>query len=200
MPQALGSPPRMRGKLLYLRYILNCEGITPADAGKTPQRKRIRACRWDHPRGCGENAMLSRALLKCLGSPPRMRGKLFGGQYVVRLQRITPADAGKTKYSLSFVVVISDHPRGCGENKDIVIEPWMLKGSPPRMRGKHVEGTAKAHGYRITPADAGKTRYGQTRRHDAGDHPRGCGENRVTSALLCMPRGSPPRMRGKPPP
>ena len=33
-----GSPPQVRGKLLYLRYILNCERITPAGAGKTARQ------------------------------------------------------------------------------------------------------------------------------------------------------------------
>ena len=30
-----GSPPRMRGKLHSLRCVRRCQGITPADAGKT---------------------------------------------------------------------------------------------------------------------------------------------------------------------
>ena len=49
----------------------------------------------------------------------------------------------------------------------------------------------------ITPAGAGKTLATSAVKNYAKDHPRRCGENRVTSALLCMPRGSPPQVRGK---
>ncbi len=31
----LGSPPRMRGKLKHISFNFKCNGITPADAGKT---------------------------------------------------------------------------------------------------------------------------------------------------------------------
>ena len=73
------------------------------------------------------------------------------------------------------------------------------KGSPPRMRGKPITQNRATAKRRITPADAGKTLPQKQHGTETRDHPRGCGENRVTSALLCMPRGSPPRMRGKPP-
>ena len=32
---SLGSPPRMRGKLDCFDHVINADGITPADAGKT---------------------------------------------------------------------------------------------------------------------------------------------------------------------
>ena len=52
----------------------------------------------------------------------------------------------------------------------------------------------------ITPAHAGKTlsctRWGEI----SWDHPRACGENECTQTKHFLHRGSPPRMRGKPPP
>ena len=30
------------------------------------------------------------------------------------------------------------------------------------------------------------------------DHPRGCGENKLSPTLMSVAKGSPPRMRGKP--
>ena len=52
-----GSPPRMRGKL-GLRPPPPAVGrITPADAGKTPNRKIRHLQPTDHPRGCGENKL-----------------------------------------------------------------------------------------------------------------------------------------------
>ena len=106
-----------------------------------------------------------------------MRGKLFGGQYVVRLQRITPADAGKTKARAWTPLREGDHPRGCGENLET-------------LRILHDNG-------RITPADAGKTALMPDGGAVKWDHPRGCGENYRLPRREYRPVGSPPRMRGK---
>ena len=93
---AMGSPPRMRGKLRFLFSQFAQFRITPADAGKTqflmlaPRRDQ------DHPRGCGENCPLSGAHGLTLGSPPRMRGKPELANSASAAVGITPADAGKT--------------------------------------------------------------------------------------------------------
>ena len=70
---------------------------------------------------------------------------------------ITPADAGKTIFLYSFLSKNRDHPRGCGENVLAQIRDAALPGSPPRMRGKQQPLLKKVAGFRITPADAGKT-------------------------------------------
>ena len=73
-----GSPPRVRGKLLLWFAKLSLVRITPARAGKTRGSKR-RTCRCrDHPRACGENAILQQRTWKYAGSPPRVRGKPRG--------------------------------------------------------------------------------------------------------------------------
>ena len=56
----------------------------------------MRLSRWDHPRGCGENACVHPILPVTRGSPPRMRGKRKLFCNAVAGSRITPADAGKT--------------------------------------------------------------------------------------------------------
>ena len=70
-------------------------------------------------------------------------------------------------------------------------------GSPPRMRGKRFDDLFKIIGYRITPADAGKTYVSSVLLIDARDHPRGCGENLPSHPKARGIWGSPPRMRGK---
>ena len=112
----LGSPPRMRGKHRCTFQPSERNGITPADAGKTPFVSGCcNPCR-DHPRGCGENdmAMLDEAV--GAGSPPRMRGKLHPTAGTLSAFRITPADAGKTPEMSFAAPAVEDHPRGCGEN------------------------------------------------------------------------------------
>ena len=132
-----------------------------------------------------------------VGSPPRMRGKLFFAQKRVDTHRITPADAGKTKRKPRHYVESKDHPRGCGENSDYVKNEVRKIGSPPRMRGKRDAVAALEGGKRITPADAGKTVRMSLLLCTLPDHPRGCGENFPVAFSRKCPKGSPPRMRGK---
>ena len=91
-----GSPPRVRGKLHPAHQLPVPAGITPAHAGKTPAPSRNSLTGRDHPRVCGENALVPCAVSSDRGSPPRVRGKL--GIRIARLfvVRITPAWAGKT--------------------------------------------------------------------------------------------------------
>ena len=92
----------MRGKhnTAYQCYAIN--RITPADAGKTTYPERDRGIDQDHPRGCGENMLYQALFAVAVGSPPRMRGKLFVPPIAYDVFGITPADAGKTCQELSF--------------------------------------------------------------------------------------------------
>ena len=196
----MGSPPRMRGKPVTKQLWPRRVGITPADAGKTTAHSVPGFTPRDHPRGCGENILLTSAFTSGLGSPPRMRGKRNRGRYYPPLRRITPADAGKTRTLRLSRPKSGDHPRGCGENNTRDGECIPKKGSPPRMRGKPASPPCRNSAARITPADAGKTRDICARSRSAEDHPRGCGENVLESASAGWYAGSPPRMRGKPHP
>ena len=133
----MGSPPRMRGKLNVMKYLVALNRITPAYAGKTGWvilRARSSA---DHPRVCGENCLILRFRRK---SP-----------------RITPAYAGKTMHPAPAKGQQWDHPRVCGENIYCRIEGEDAAGSPPRMRGKPASACLRSSSFRITPAYAGKT-------------------------------------------
>ena len=112
---------------------------------------------------------------------------------------ITPADAGKTHRRFWSAYQTWDHPRGCGENFGQLCDPVFKIGSPPRMRGKPFCVNPYITAYRITPADAGKTASGLHKAKGGQDHPRGCGENYSPLYIQARCRGSPPRMRGKPP-
>ena len=92
-------------------------------------------------------------------------------------ERITPAYAGKSRFEFFNKFIIWDHPRLCGEKKNISLEMIVILGSPPPMRGK---GTS-----------------GMGRPRQAQDHPRLCGEKSDRSAPCFFKSGSPPPMRGK---
>ena len=131
--------------------------ITPACAGKTDSRSRREGFCEDHPRVCGENAPISEALNSVSGSPPRVRGKLPLGPIVSKTLRITPACAGKTDSISKRRGINGDHPRVCGENVSIPRDIQLIRGSPPRVRGKLVDSFDWIIQGRITPACAGKT-------------------------------------------
>ena len=108
-----------------------------------------------------------------------MRGKAYVLLKVTSPRRITPAYAGKSWGFFRRKFARRDHPRLCGEKFLICRHLIRDIGSPPPMRGKEVIPGKIAKPYRITPAYAGKSRYGlsELQRHS----------------------GSPPPMRGKAP-
>ena len=111
------------------------------------------------------------------GSPPRGRGKGCPEGHGPPSKGITPAWAGKSHAVHSPSHGAGDHPRVGGEK-------WMTPkgeisyiGSPPRGRGKALEGVALSAAHGITPAWAGKSSKAR--------------------CIPCAGGGSPPRGRGK---
>ena len=94
-----GSPPRMRGKAQWERTGSGVRGITPAYAGKRHDFQAGYGPRWDHPRVCGEKLSPVKLSLWMPGSPPRMRGKDKLVRYMDDVTRITPAYAGKSRWT-----------------------------------------------------------------------------------------------------
>ena len=152
-----GSPPRVRGKHMPPDFRPSCIRITPACAGKTNKKNPGFRQNPDHPRVCGEN---DRERILCephIGSPPRVRGKHNCRDLLFLRPRITPACAGKTLAAHHIDCIHPDHPRVCGENLKSCKVPFVVHGSPPRVRGK-LQFLSECHVLlRITPACAGKT-------------------------------------------
>ena len=112
----LGSPPRVRGKVLHSRFCYTLRRITPACAGKRSQGVAALQLGWDHPRVCGEKHLPAAAMQGCPG--------------------ITPACAGKRDIPPQGSTAPGDHPRVCGEKPELPPAVQRHVGSPPRMRGK----------------------------------------------------------------
>ena len=90
-----GSPPPMRGKVSKCPPVNFFHRITPAYAGKSrPLPPPVPTDR-DHPRLCGEKAVVYRFMYFRIGSPPPMRGKVNRTSEKPVPARITPAYAGK---------------------------------------------------------------------------------------------------------
>ena len=172
-----GSPPRMRGKELERGSNDPSTGITPAYAGKSSRHDQSTGSNQDHPRVCGEKALLCLRSLLMVGSPPRMRGKAVRNETGKSWKGITPAYAGKSLQCSWMNSSLWDHPRVCGEKLEIPSEVLYKQW--------------------ITPAYAGKRpQTGSTSRFTE-DHPRVCGEKCSISRHTSATSGSPPRMRGK---
>ena len=94
---AIGSPPRMRGKVHVSPGQVGGVGITPAYAGKSCTEGHSRPVRRDHPRVCGEKSYAATIWRITQGSPPRMRGKGSCPSRCACTAGITPACAGKSR-------------------------------------------------------------------------------------------------------
>ena len=187
----------MRGKA-EVRHERDQEpGITPACAGKRHCPRFRPGKTRDHPRVCGEKLGLCLLCIRCLGSPPRMRGKAVATRKEAESIRITPAYAGKSGANRLQAGNAQDHPRVCGEKDCFFNSPLSTEGSPPRMRGKVTLDQIADESGGITPAYAGKRKTIPQKLPGGRDHPRVCGEKSSTSPMKCLKLGSPPRMRGK---
>ena len=69
----MGSPPRVRERLLLLALPIMVLRITPACAGKTKMDKEKRLFSRDHPRVCGKDLPKVFGVIRIPGSPPRVR-------------------------------------------------------------------------------------------------------------------------------
>ena len=132
----LGSPPRMRGKVVHRPGRRLRLGITPAYAGKRCSARTPTFRTWDHPRVCGEKLVEAGRISQEEGSPPRVRGKDFRCLGKRTRSRIAPAYAGKSKTSAVGCPGCRDHPRVCGEKCPPGKFFFMTVGSPPPVQGK----------------------------------------------------------------
>ena len=168
----------MRGKGLSRAPLPRRVGITPACAGKSTCALVDGGRAQDHPRVCGEKGAQIEPVDVITGSPPRVRGKVLCICKNSKINRITPACAGKSVASGKIQVDFEDHPRVCGEKMWGLQKMYWTKGSPPRVRGKVAIAHCQAVLPRITPACAGKSLRGNIPALPDRDHPRVCGEKR----------------------
>ena len=196
-PSVEGSPPRVRGEVYAQKPISFTLGITPACAGRS--YKKIVGLRddEDHPRVCGEKLPESTRRTACEGSPPRVRGEDASLGDVPRVQRITPACAGRSNPTGAVLRKSRDHPRVCGEKRMKASEHQTYLGSPPRVRGEGPNNNMTRAAFGITPACAGRSRGFARGLFISKDHPRVCGEKSIRARDGAIRRGSPPRVRGE---
>ena len=152
----------------------------------------------DHPRGCGEHPAKGSPMSAARGSSPRMRGAQTRRTQGHTARGIIPADAGSTGCTSARLLMIWDHPRGCGEHRCCLPGQRWERGLSLRMRGARFAHCICVRISGIIPADAGSTRYWLRVMAALPDHPRGCGEHALATIIYKPGTGSSPRMRGAP--
>ena len=110
--------------------------------------------------------------------------------------RFIPARAGNSKQLVSLVVILSVHPRTCGELSSSRRAPSVAIGSSPRVRGTPIMLLNVIHGLRFIPARAGNSLPSYWGSSSEPVHPRACGELLIVSSKGPPSIGSSPRVRG----
>ena len=171
-------------------------GIIPACAGSTSVCFLGKFLVGDHPRMCGEHFNCEEVALMRVGSSPHVRGAR--GLLLPRgiVLGIIPACAGSTSYLAAIFHLPRDHPRMCGEHRNIIACICVSLGSSPHVRGaqKHCRHRRGVPG--IIPACAGSTIRFYPECGGNGDHPRMCGEHSLSINHAGTPVGSSPHVRG----
>ena len=171
-----GSSPRVRGTRNSGSACDICHRFIPACAGNADLAQVANGMRSVHPRVCGERYGRSRAdhvharfIPACAGNtsmPSRECRSDIGSSPRVR---------GTRQVHGYGMLMLTVHPRVCGER---ALSTWLdqpIRGSSPRVRGTR-----------------------QSRRHRATSavHPRVCGERIRSDRSASIAVGSSPRVRG----
>ena len=167
----------MRGRHLEPSFHQGVGGLIPAGAGQTIRCRLGRCPCWAHPRRCGADPNVKRAVQSRTGSSPQVRGRLLNAVCILFTVGLIPAGAGQTrKESLSALAALGSSPQ--------------VRGRPrPRRRADPRLG--------LIPAGAGQTCGSAAHRRHGWAHPRRCGADGVRGADLRRAGGSSPQVRGR---
>ena len=173
----MGSSPLTRGKQLCFTHGGFQIRLIPAHAGKT--RGLVGHCEAlaAHPRSRGENKASTVSSRICIGSSPLTRGKRARAAHLRAAHGLIPAHAGKTLTFVSWLFLISAHPRSRGENQAVPYVRACIPGSSPLTRGKRTLCRRVGRRLRLIPAHAGKTQAPARELRVLRAHPRSRGEN-----------------------
>ena len=131
------------------------------------------------------------------GSPPRVRSRRHRGTGQSDRPGITSACAEQTVSSSPDEDSKRDHLRVCGADFNHAYSTSRQKGSPPRVRSRHLLLRTVWADVGITSACAEQTLRSRLPERSAMDHLRVCGadDNPMVNDVLEL--GSPPRVRSR---
>ena len=150
-----------------------------------------------HPHGRGDNRLSMQARSGTCGSPPRAWGQSGTGVDADNAARFTPTGVGTILQCPHCVSLLSVHPHGRGDNRDIKALQWMTYGSPPRAWGQSPQHPLLSQHLRFTPTGVGTIWYDVPLRELDTVHPHGRGDNESYQMKFHTSTGSPPRAWGQ---
>ena len=148
---------------------------------------------------CGADLNESARHSAVSGSPPRVRSRQSTSAQRMVPRRITSACAEQTWGNRPHPNDGWDHLRVCGADPKTMTRLTARKGSPPRVRSRLL-GCAADEVDGITSACAEQTMPCSRPRASVGDHLRVCGADILQFLFDLFAKGSPPRVRSRPPP
>ena len=133
-----GSSPRVRGTLDKILPLVFVKRFIPACAGNASSDMPGQSIFPVHPRVCGERPTMGNRGIEHPGSSPRVRGTLLIKTTCGIYERFIPACAGNAAYMGAWAIILTVHPRVCGERLPITSAAQKSTGSSPRVRGTHL--------------------------------------------------------------
>ncbi len=197
-PVDLGSPPRGRGRRRGDRRLRREPGLTPAWAGTAGCGLGPPAEVWAHPRVGGDGSRWRSRSRSSAGSPPRGRGRRVPDAERGQRDGLTPAWAGTARSKWAWGPLGWAHPRVGGDGQARSRSLRLIRGSPPRGRGRRSEPPPAGGDRGLTPAWAGTAASRSSTPAVSRAHPRVGGDGTVRSCSASGAGGSPPRGRGRP--
>ncbi len=152
-----------------------------------------------HPHACGECMPVHAALVRLLGSPPRLWGMRGWRWSRISRSRFTPTPVGNAIRTFVLHCLPPVHPHACGEC--VLVTSGVLQGigSPPRLWGMPVVGRRWWPSARFTPTPVGNADFGFCFHRCIAVHPHACGECVPAAGVKVTSSGSPPRLWGMQP-
>jgi len=195
----MGRPPRARGRLATRPDGRVVERKTPACAGTTNRRPRVRSVMREDPRVRGDDPTLREPPNRSVGRPPRARGRRYRDARGGGDRGKTPACAGTTTRRRKSARRAEEDPRVRGDDASTGTIASRKCGRPPRARGRRRTPPGPAGRDRKTPACAGTThRWAASPTRQAED-PRVRGDDVYYVVSKATNTGRPPRARGRQP-
>ena len=194
-----GTSPRLWGKQITSGHKTTESRNIPTLVGKTPPPCRAPSHGPEHPHACGENYKFLVWSARCVGTSPRLWGKLSLREVSARAVRNIPTLVGKTHGAGRRLRRGSEHPHACGENSLRTNPRYAHLGTSPRLWGKQGKTRASDFVTRNIPTLVGKTATCRSPLPTPTEHPHACGENIILFGVHGCFSGTSPRLWGKRP-
>ena len=195
-PSSGGLSPRVRGNRSAAVNAAAGQGSIPACAGEPSGIIAAVALVMVYPRVCGGTHAGPGRQAARRGLSPRVRGNHCSPPCPAFRPRSIPACAGEPRWASYQRAWREVYPRVCGGTAHYPALPAAARGLSPRVRGNRRRPGRRPQRQGSIPACAGEPRCTRPLRKIQRVYPRVCGGTIAPGAVILMPLGLSPRVRG----